>query len=156
MPSGLTKKDIEFLIDEGCVGVISGVVFVTTQAAGRRASTICSSDQTQFELSPTWEVLVERFLRAFGEFRSRVDAPISTSGMPPGLHPDGRQSPRQLCELRVGLVLVKRFQRRSPNQGCLLAAFEESGWPEGIEDPLPPAGKGSPVLRWHHTLLLAE
>ncbi len=34
--------------------------------------------------------------------------------------------------------LVKQFKVPSPNQEAILAAFEEEGWPPGIDDPLPP------------------
>jgi hypothetical protein len=59
---------------------------------------------------------------------------------------------RERRELRVGLMLVKRFGKTAPNQEHLLSAFEESGWPEGIDNPLPPTGTGNPVLRLHDTL----
>jgi hypothetical protein len=41
-------------------------------------------------------------------------------------------------ELRLGGVLVKRFKQPAPNQAKVLAAFEEEGWPERIDDPLSP------------------
>lgn len=34
--------------------------------------------------------------------------------------------------------LVKRFKWRAPNQETVLTAFQEEGWPERIDDPLPP------------------
>lgn len=37
----------------------------------------------------------------------------------------------------MDLVVVKRFQRTAPNQELVLAAFEEHGWPERVDDPLP-------------------
>lgn len=41
-------------------------------------------------------------------------------------------------ELRLEGTLVKRYRGRAINQECLLAAFEEEGWPSRIDDPLPP------------------
>ncbi|MDA1051990.1 MAG: response regulator [Planctomycetota bacterium] len=41
-------------------------------------------------------------------------------------------------ELIFGGVLIKQFSRASENQECVLAAFEEEGWPPRIDDPLPP------------------
>lgn len=41
-------------------------------------------------------------------------------------------------ELWLAGNLVKRYRVRAVNQECLLAAFEEDGWPSRIDDPLPP------------------
>jgi hypothetical protein len=35
--------------------------------------------------------------------------------------------------------VVKRFRQPADNQETILAAFEEEGWPEAIDDPLPGA-----------------
>lgn len=40
-------------------------------------------------------------------------------------------------ELWCGETLIKRFRRAAPNQERVLIAFEEAGWPEAIDDPLP-------------------
>jgi hypothetical protein len=39
--------------------------------------------------------------------------------------------------LRVGEWLVKKFRVPAGNQELVLSAFEEEGWPEVIDDPLP-------------------
>lgn len=41
-------------------------------------------------------------------------------------------------ELRAGQVLLKRFRSKAPAQEVVLAAFEEEGWPQRIDDPLAP------------------
>ena len=41
-------------------------------------------------------------------------------------------------KLRVDGILVKRFKWLAANQEAILCAFEEEGWPEKIDDPLPP------------------
>lgn len=41
-------------------------------------------------------------------------------------------------ELRAGQVLLKRFRTKAPTQEVVLAAFEEDGWPQRIDDPLAP------------------
>ena len=40
--------------------------------------------------------------------------------------------------LHVVDSLVKHFKRSAVNQEILLAAFEEQGWPNRIDDPFPP------------------
>jgi hypothetical protein len=47
----------------------------------------------------------------------------------------------RLRELRWGNDQVKRFQKPAPAQECILAAFEEYGWPPRIDDPLPHRGE---------------
>jgi hypothetical protein len=41
-------------------------------------------------------------------------------------------------ELRLARKLLKRFRVPAPNQEAILAAFQEEGWPNCIDDPLPP------------------
>jgi hypothetical protein len=43
--------------------------------------------------------------------------------------------------------LVKRFGVPAANQELILAAFEEEGWPSGIDDPLPPVADIDPKHR---------
>jgi hypothetical protein len=40
-------------------------------------------------------------------------------------------------ELHFGESLVKRFLVPAKNQDLILATFEEDGWPQCIDDPLP-------------------
>lgn len=40
-------------------------------------------------------------------------------------------------ELWFGDRLIKRFRQPSANQESVLAAFQEEGWPEKVDDPLP-------------------
>lgn len=59
------------------------------------------------------------------------------------------QKPRwnpQRGQLSVGNQLVKQVKFPSPVQESLLNAFDEEGWPEHIDDPLPPqSGQDSKV-----------
>jgi hypothetical protein len=55
-------------------------------------------------------------------------------------------------ELWWGGRLVKRFRQPAPNQEALLAAFEELGWPEWMDDPLPREKGIDPQERLHDTV----
>lgn len=55
-------------------------------------------------------------------------------------------------ELRYGGRVVKRFRVPAANQERILAAFEEEGWPEFIDDPLPPDGEQEPKRRLQATI----
>ncbi len=54
--------------------------------------------------------------------------------------------------LCLGRRIVKRFNRASPNQDLVLAAFEEESWPSHIYDPLPPKDECVAKKRLHDTI----
>lgn len=58
----------------------------------------------------------------------------------------------ELNELRMDQVLIKRFRWQAINQSMVLCAFEEEGWPEHIDDPLPPQPGLDPKRRLHDTI----
>lgn len=53
--------------------------------------------------------------------------------------------------LWFGGQVVKRYLRPAPNQTTILAAFQEEGWPEMIDDPIP-GGSDDPKGRLHDTV----
>jgi hypothetical protein len=55
-------------------------------------------------------------------------------------------------ELWLGDTLVKKFLRPAPLQELILAVFEEEGWPERIDDPLPGPFDGDRRDRLHKAL----
>jgi len=55
-------------------------------------------------------------------------------------------------ELQYGSKVIKRYRVPAPNQALVLAAFEESGWPEFIDDPLPPVADQDPKERLQATI----
>lgn len=55
-------------------------------------------------------------------------------------------------ELSFGDRVVKRFRSPSPCQISILSVFEEDGWPERIDDPLPPRPEQDPKRRLHDTI----
>jgi hypothetical protein len=54
-------------------------------------------------------------------------------------------------ELRFRNRLVKRYRVPAPNQELILAAFQEEGWPNCIDDPLHP-GDQDPQRRLQATV----
>jgi hypothetical protein len=71
--------------------------------------------------------------------------PIHMQGAPPTWDRDMR-------ELRLGGVLVKRFKHSASNQELILASFHELGWPKRMDDPLPHAPGTDPKRRLHDTI----
>jgi hypothetical protein len=55
-------------------------------------------------------------------------------------------------ELRFGRQLVKAFKRPATSQELILAAFEEEGWPEVLDDPLPMNQGNDSKRRLHYTV----
>jgi hypothetical protein len=94
--------------------------------------------------------------------KSEVDDDLATVAFsvfrrPPDVDRTARAAPRphwdaQLRRLLLDAHVVKRFRLPAPNQEIILAAFEEEGWPERIDDPLPPCGDQEPKCRLHDTI----
>jgi hypothetical protein len=55
-------------------------------------------------------------------------------------------------ELRLDDTLVKRFRVPARNQEVILSSFEDEGWPEQIDDPLPVRGDVDPQTRLHDAI----
>ena len=59
---------------------------------------------------------------------------------------------RQAARVSACAETAEAFPRAGPNQETILAAFQEEGWPNCIDDPLPPKGDLSPQRRLHDTI----
>ena len=59
---------------------------------------------------------------------------------------------RELRELRIGRLVIKRFRVPARNQERILSAFEEEAWPIHIDDPLPPVPQIEPKRRLHSAI----
>jgi hypothetical protein len=55
-------------------------------------------------------------------------------------------------ELTLGRKLVKKFRQPAKNQELILRVFEEEGWPESIDDPLPGSAEIRPGDRLHNAV----
>ncbi|GAA5508618.1 hypothetical protein [Novipirellula caenicola] len=55
-------------------------------------------------------------------------------------------------ELRLASTVVKRFRVPARNQETILCVFEEEGWPECIDDPLPIHRSIAPQTRLHDAI----
>jgi hypothetical protein len=58
----------------------------------------------------------------------------------------------ELHELRFKGHVVKRFKGPAKSQELILAAFQEDGWPDVIDDPLPMLPGQDPKRRLHYTV----
>jgi hypothetical protein len=55
-------------------------------------------------------------------------------------------------ELRYAGQVIKRYRVPAPNQELILSAFQEEGWPEFLDDPLPPVDEQDPKHRLQVTI----
>ncbi len=58
----------------------------------------------------------------------------------------------ELRVLRMGTDKMKEYRLPAPNQEAILAAFEEEGWPDRIDDPLSLQADLDPKCRLHDTI----
>src|SRR5262249_13850094 len=63
---------------------------------------------------------------------------------PPAAKPEWK---KQLRELWYAGHLIKRYRVPADAQECILNAFQEDGWPDCIDDPLPPKPGVDPPRR---------
>ncbi|HEV3436966.1 MAG TPA: hypothetical protein VG122_06385 [Gemmata sp.] len=83
--------------------------------------------------------LQERYLREYWHLIQPILDRIDSSPSTPD-HTTPREKPHWDATARVLYYLgqeCKRFKKNAPDQEKILAAFEEEGWPEAIDDPLP-------------------
>lgn len=80
---------------------------------------------------------------------TKVQEVLSTGSSPEPSRPHWNSAHR---ELKLDDQVVKRFRVPAANQETILAVFEEEGWPESIDDPLPLAPGIDPVHRLQATI----
>jgi hypothetical protein len=146
---GLSNSDLRWLVCKACV---EHAVETTPFGRGRR------SFQASRELSfgeRTCFVLTRAGVQS--ALRLLAEPPIAGKGQPrprpahlgADLTPTWNKDRR---ELRVGSDLVKQFKQPAPNQEIIISAFEEEGWPDVIDDPLPPRAQQDAKRRLHDTI----
>ena len=147
MELGLTASDLRWLVEKGYVTHAREV----TQPSDlvRR---FAPAENTAFSQEARF-LLTDAGLSFAGSispgptllrFRDRVAQRSEAACMP--------RWERKSGTLYVGQQVVKRFMRPSPNQEIVLTTFEEEGWPDRIDDPLPPARNVAPKRRLHDTI----
>jgi hypothetical protein len=126
--AGLTASDLRWLVCKGYVehAVETKLAGSETRTFEREAGLIFSPG-TCFVLTRSGGELV-RPLPSAAVAQPDPEAPPRA-----GPHWDGQRR-----VLTVGGQVVKQFRVPADNQELILEAFEESGWPPRLDDPLPP------------------
>jgi hypothetical protein len=136
--TGLTISDIRWLVakkfaEHGQERSVYGGL----HRSFRRGDGFFFDHSTCVVLTPSGAAFVERFLRAPRDQSSSIDALKK---------PCWNRGRRELC---LHGMLVKRYRVPARNQQLILAAFEDDGWPERIDDPLPVSRDIDPRTRLH-------
>jgi hypothetical protein len=133
---GLTMTDLRWLVRKGFVEHAQEVTVLGENGrAFRPTGDLTFTRKTCFVLT---EAGVARALQSNGQLgnaKSRDKSPhrFEEQRLNPVVHwdPDTRK-------LTVNGQIIKRFKWPAANQEAILSAFQEEGWPERIDDPLPP------------------
>ena len=154
---GLSPEDCQGLVTKGYLrqAPVEAGAGGDGDALGRR-DRIALPPRCCFVLS---EVGAERVPAALGRGAASVERVLPADGLWPITPAAVRRAPWpvpqwdfRLRELQLAGRLVKRFRVPSPNQETILATFQEEGWPELIDDPLPPKYGKDSKRRVHDTI----
>lgn len=88
-------------------------------------------------------VLTAAHLEEVRRLGAGASLPTPTPSQVP--HWDGRR-------LRWGRLVLREFRQPAPNQRLVMEAFQEQGWVQEIDDPLPPKPWVDAKLRLHDTI----
>jgi hypothetical protein len=130
---GLTRSDLRWLL---CKGYVTHAAEVKgdqqTHRIFRAVGDLALSDDDCFVLTESGSAFGATLFAQ--HLAPRKEKPISSISaerrVPTWNHKHG--------ELRLGDIVIKQFSRPAANQELILDSFEELGWPEYIDDPLPP------------------
>jgi hypothetical protein len=150
---GITASILRWLV---CRGYAKCLREVTQSGDKERrfepVDNLSLSSQSCFVLSRKGMLFARAMLALSGDNHAQAteEGDCDDAGRPhEGLAPRWDNKRR---ELRFAKKLVKRFRVPAPNQEMILAAFQEEGWPNCIDDPLPPKGDLDPKRRLHDTI----
>lgn len=134
--TGLRRSDLHWLVSQGH---LAHAVEYTRAGADRRwfrEAPLAFGRRTCFVLTDAGAAFLHSAAHGNEDRLAdtrRIPSPCQDDRDPEDDHPRWDRRGRVLW---MGSVVVKRFRRTAPNQEMILAAFEEQGWPERVDDPL--------------------
>jgi hypothetical protein len=130
LSTGVAESRLLVLIEAGVIGLLRQNRAGPARRGSRRSARSVLGPRSAFVLTAAGESLLEELQAASA---SAPDAPPR----PPARKTGPTWNPVRK-ELWFQGSLVKRFRRKdAANQFLILESFEELGWPEWIDDPLP-------------------
>jgi hypothetical protein len=169
--TGLTISDLRWLVAKGFAehGRESSV-YGNPHRSFRRGEGFSFDQTTCVVLTPGGAAFVDQFLNAPATSPRAVSSIVTTSlaqgetaaledGLPADHgHKETIAVPSRPCwnssrrELSLRGTVIKRYRVPAHNQELILSAFEEEGWPEHIDDPLPMSREINPHTRLHDAI----
>ena len=148
--SGLTQLDAQWLVAKGwLVSAKETTVPSDTLRVFRKVDRLHDAADVAMILTPAGREAVQ------GLFERHPSDKGENAGASLPARAVRTSKPRwdvERRELSFKGKLVKRFRVPAVNQECILAAFEEEGWPSRIDDPLPPKDGLNAPVRLYATL----
>jgi hypothetical protein len=169
--TGLTISDLRWLVAKGFAEHGQELsVYGAPHRSFRRGKGFFFVKMTCVVLTPSGAAFVDQALKQPVGWRQSIqpfktaphasgESTASENGPPASQGPNGTNhvavkpcwsSTRR--ELRVNGTVVKRFRVPAQNQEVILSAFEEEGWPDHIDNPLPVSGDIDPPTRLHDAI----
>lgn len=149
---GVTACDLRWLLHKE---LISHGIEKTTTGHKQRwfdPGTSSFSERSCFVLTEHGKTFLQQLYRQeqskHGDLLQFTDPP-STTQIPSSEKPLWNSQRR---ELTLGGVIVKQYKIPAPNQELILTCFEEDGWPDRIDDPLPAQPDITPKRRLHDAI----
>jgi hypothetical protein len=148
---GLTRADFRLLVSCGYIRHVVETAHGRVHRRFKRASPLSIDSRSCAILSEQGAVWARNVL-TMDDAQKKVSEMAST--------PD-KSARRKLVQpswdakrqrLFLGSTLVRCFRRPAPRQSLILTAFQEQGWPDHIDDPLPCQNRRSPKRRLHQTI----
>jgi hypothetical protein len=157
--AGLTNNTLRWMICQGWLSHADELPSSDAPARVFRGSGLLTFGKaTCFVLTVSGVDAARQVCQDFEDSRTLAAVPLAEHSQPRSTHRRGTSSSfrplwnPELQQLCVGDVLIKEFKLPCPNQGTILMAFEEEGWPSRIDDPLPPSGEMDPRTRLRYTI----
>ncbi len=146
---GLSNTDLRWLVAKGYVEHLREVSQPGESAREfRRTNNLKFTRRSCFLLTPAGVAFAQQLLKKESESDNhKPQQSADSSESDRGPHVPEWDAERR--ELSVAGLTVKRFRVPAPNQERILSAFQEEGWPERIDDPLPPSPEIDPKRRVH-------
>jgi hypothetical protein len=164
---GATNNDLRWLI---CKGFATPAIEITpADAVDRRAfrpsGHFIFDDQMCLVLTPQGNEFATAACSPNGcspRMLQKADASVTTTQIAQESKPSAAPRPSDLASkpywdassriLQFKSQIIKQYRVPAPNQELVLSAFEEEGWPQRIDDPLPPTDDIDPRQRLHDTI----
>jgi hypothetical protein len=131
---GITPNDLRELVTDGLVE--HGVNHTKPRGnprAIRRVTHLRFSPDSSFIVTDAGVAIAQKHGLGTRWRHDTGESTLKIADQPPKPHWD-----RNRRALFLGDKLIKQFKEPAPNQETILAAFQEEGWPDRIDDPLPP------------------